>query len=358
MYLAAFHSRPVIKEVHLGGGTPTFFSAGNLRKLMEGLLKNATLAEDHEFGFEGHSNNTTEEHLKTLADLGFTRVSFGVQDFNDEVQQIINRKQSFEQINRVVQLAKKHGFSSINIDLLYGLPKQTAESIMNTIEKTISLRPTRIALYGYAHIPWIKAAQKSFEQWLPTPGERLEMYELGKKMLAAENYIDIGMDHFALSSDKLYQAFDKGQLHRNFMGYTTQESDLLIGLGMSAISDTWVAFSQNEKLLSKYYQRLDRNEFPIFRGHQLTREDLVIRKHILNLMSRFSTRWDQEELLQLAANYNLDLLEDLASDGLISWNGDGIKVLEAGKPYIRNICMTLDAHLWRTKKLSRFCQTV
>ena len=184
------------------------------------------------------------------------------------------------------------------------------------------------------------------------------MYQLGKQLLSSAGYVDIGMDHFALPTDTLFQAFDKGTLHRNFMGYTTQESDLLIGLGMSSISDSWTAFSQNEKLLSRYYERLDLHELPISRGHQLTEEDLVIRQHILNLMCRFETRWSEQELLQLGINYNLDLLESLSADGLITWDNRGVQVMEAGKPFIRNICMALDAHLWRSKNLSRFSQTV
>ncbi len=358
IYLNTFGATPIVKEIHLGGGTPTFFSAKNLRILIEGLLQNTTLADNYEFGFEGHPGNTTDQHLKTLSTLGFSRMSLGIQDFDPQVQKEINRNQTFAQVQRITELATAHGFQSINFDLIYGLPKQSTSSIASTIEQTIHLNPSRIAFYGYAHVPWIKAAQNSFERYLPLPEERASMYQLGKKMLTTAGYRDIGMDHFAQPGDKLCLAFDQGQLHRNFMGYTTQDTDLLIGLGMSAISDSWTAFSQNEKLLTKYYQRLDQKELPISKGHQLTVEDLKVRKHILNLMCRFKTSWSADELLEIGIGFNVELLNELKDDGLIHWDDRGMRITESGRPFIRNICMALDTRLSRTRKFSRFSQTV
>ncbi|HCX21691.1 MAG: oxygen-independent coproporphyrinogen III oxidase [Flammeovirgaceae bacterium] len=358
IYLNTFGARPIVKEIHLGGGTPTFFSAENLELLIGGILENVVLADNYEFGFEGHPGNTTEAHLKTLSRLGFRRISLGIQDFDPEVQKTINRKQTFEQVQHVTELARKYGFKSVNFDLIYGLPKQTTRSVAKTIEQTIQLNPSRIAFYGYAHVPWIKAAQKSFEQYLPLPEERAAMYQLGKRMLTAAGYRDIGMDHFAQDQDKLFQAFDQGQLHRNFMGYTTQDTDLLIGLGMSSISDSWTAFSQNEKLLNNYYSRLDKGELPITKGHQLTVEDLKIRKHILNLMCKFETKWTAEELLEIGIGFNVELLNHLKDDGLIAWDEHGVQILDTGRPFIRNICMALDSRLWNAQKFSRFSQTV
>lgn len=358
LYLDTFKSRPIIKEVHLGGGTPTFFSPENLQHLISGILQTGELAENFELGFEGHPNSTTEEHLITLSALGFKRISLGIQDFDPEVQRTINRTQTYDQVRKVTELARKHGFVSINFDLIYGLPKQTMQSLTKTIEQTVSLSPSRIAFYGYAHIPWIKAAQTSFEQYLATPEERSNLYQLGKKLFKSYGYNDIGMDHFATSDDRLYQAYDQGMLHRNFMGYTTQDTDLLVGLGMSAISDSWTAFSQNEKLISQYYKRLDHNEFPIMKGHQLTHEDLLIRKHILNLMCKFKTRWSASELLEIGVGFNVSLLNDLALDGLITWDEHGVDVTEIGKPFIRNICMALDTRLWMHQKTNRFSQTL
>lgn len=358
LYLATFGGQPIIREIHLGGGTPTFFSAENLKTLIDGLTYEATLSDDFVFGFEGHPNNTTEEHLKTLAALGFTRMSLGIQDFDPEVQKIINRKQSFSQVKEVTALARTYGFTSVNYDLIYGLPKQTISGIAQTIAQTIALKPDRIAFYGYAHVPWVKAAQKSYEQYLPSPAQRQNMYATGKKALMAHGYHDIGMDHFALPTDSLYEAFATGKLHRNFMGYTTQDTNLLIGLGMSSISDSWTAFSQNEKLLSRYYERLDRNELPISRGHQLTTEDLIIRRHILNLMCNFETTWEVSELLEIGFGFNTNLLATLVTDGFIQWTDTGIKINDAGKPFIRNICMALDARLWRSSQQASFSQTL
>lgn len=358
LYKNSLGEVPIIKEIHLGGGTPTFFSAENLKLLINGILLDCTLAEDFEFGFEGHPGNTTEAHLRVLASLGFTRVSFGIQDFDPLVQKTINRKQSYQQVEEVCRLARKHGFTSINFDLIYGLPSQSLQSIEDTISKTIALAPNRIAYYSYAHVPWIKAAQLSYEEQLPCPKIKSKMYQLGKQLLTAAGYMDVGMDHFALPQDNLYQAFLSGTLHRSFMGYTTQATKLLIGLGMSAISDSWTAFNQNHKLISNYYQSLDKNEFPIFKGHQLTEDDLIVREHILNLMCRFETLWNDKERLDLGMAYDLELLDTLKEDGLIIRDNYGIKVSDAGKPYIRNICMALDKKLLSSTQKIQFSQTV
>lgn len=358
LYKATFPSPPVIREIHLGGGTPTFFTPENLEVLIHGLLDGAVLPVGYEFGFEGHPGNTTEEHLRVLSQLGFTRVSFGIQDFDPEVQLIINRKQDYGQVERVTQLARAHGFTSINYDLIYGLPKQTESTIRKTIAQTIKLAPGRIAYYGYAHVPWIKRAQRSFQAYLPDADQKAAMYQLGKQLLVDAGYKDMGMDHFALPTDSLYRAFEQGRLHRNFMGYTTQASRLLIGLGMSAISDSWTAFSQNHKTLPQYYTSLDQDIFPSFRGHLLTQEDLLVRQHILHLMCQFETSWGQEEWMEMRENYHTRLLDQLASDQLIAWGQDGIRVLDAGKPFIRNVCMALDARLWKDQQAARFSQTV
>ncbi len=358
LYKSTFDGKPIIKEIHLGGGTPTFFSPENLKLLIDGLLFGCTVSEHFEFGFEGHPSNTTEAHLSTLAKLGFTRVSFGIQDFDPLVQKTIHREQSYEQVSEVCHLARKYGYTSINFDLIYGLPNQTLRSIEDAINKTTELAPNRIAYYSYAHVPWIKTAQLSYEEDLPSPTLKSKMYQLGKVMLTNAGYMDVGMDHFALPNDNLYEAFVSGSLHRSFMGYTTQATKLLVGLGMSAISDSWTAFNQNHKLIYNYYQSLDKNEFPILKGHQLTEEDLIVREHILNLMCRFETLWNEKEQLDLGMNYNMELLDTLQEDGLILWDNHGIKVLDAGKPYIRNVCMALDNNLISSSPKVQFSQTV
>ncbi|MEL7148989.1 MAG: oxygen-independent coproporphyrinogen III oxidase, partial [Bacteroidota bacterium] len=335
----------VIKDLHLGGGTPTFFSPANITRLINGINQNCLIANDAEFGFEGHPNNTTDEHLETMYDLGFRRVSFGIQDFDERVQRLINRIQPYENVRRVTESARSIGYESINYDLIYGLPGQTMESMETTMEQTIDLNPDRIALYGYAHVPGIKPAQRVFESQLPIAKERADFYQFSKKILTHAGYHDIGMDHFAKTGDTLHKAAKSGTLHRNFMGYSTQSTRLQIGLGVSAISDAWTAFSQNEKVIEQYYQRINKGEVPAFKGHILNRKDLTIRQHILNLMCRYQTQWHEEELNIFGLDMNFDLLESLQEDELIHVDKNGLEIKDKGKPFVRNICMTLDARL-------------
>ena len=350
LYLELIGKKPLLKEVHLGGGTPTFFSPQNLRKLMEGLYSRAIVAHDAEMSFEGHPNNTTREHLETLYDLGFRRVSFGIQDFDPEVQRIINRVQPYANVERVTREAREIGYESINFDLIFGLPRQTMESIISTIEKANGLKPDRIAFYSYAHVPWVSPGQRLYtEADLPRDEEKRALYEKGKQLFEAAGYVEIGMDHFALKTDKLYQASKDALLHRNFMGYSTNNTRLMIGLGASSISDTWTAFAQNLKKVETYQKEVERGHFPFFRGHILNREDLVLRQHILNLMCRFKTSWKVDDFKTFSLLEAKERLAELANDQLINLGEDSVQVLETGKPFIRNICMTLDARLWRNK---------
>ena len=247
LYLKHFSEKPKIKEIHLGGGTPTFFSAENLKKLITGILETSDLIENHEFSFEGHPNNTTEEQLTVLYDLGFRRCSFGVQDYDPIVQKTINRIQPFENVERVTKLARKLGYTSISHDLVFGLPKQNLQNIIDTIHKTKELKPDRIAFYSYAHVPWIKGVgQRGYdENDLPKDEVKRDLYEVGKQLFDKIGYVEVGMDHFALKSDSMYKAMKEKTLHRNFMGYTSGKTALMVGLGMSAISDSWYSFAQN-----------------------------------------------------------------------------------------------------------------
>jgi len=358
LYLELLQERPTIKEIHLGGGTPTFFSKDNLKWLIDKLLTGADLKEDHEFSFEGHPNNTTKEHLQTLYDLGFRRVSYGVQDYDTQVQLAINRIQPFENVKRVHEWSKEIGFTSVNHDLVFGLPLQTMRGIENTINKTNELRPDRIAFYSYAHVPWIKGnGQRGFdENDLPKNDEKRALYELGKQMFYENGYVEIGMDHFALKTDSLYKAMQNGTLHRNFMGYTAGATKVMIGLGMSAISDSWYSFAQNEKQLSDYEQRVDRGEIPVFRGHILNEEDLMIREQILNVMCNFRTKFmgEQEQFDEIKKR-----LEGLEADDLVSIEGRNVIVTEKGIPFVRNICMAFDLKLDPEKPKERmFSKTV
>ena len=350
LYTNFLPATPFIREIHLGGGTPTFFSPENLKMLIEGIFQKAEKAEDFDFSFEGHPNNTKIEHLETLYDLGFRRVSYGVQDYNLEVQLAIHRFQPFVNVKNVTVNARKIGYTSVGHDIIFGLPFQTVEHVRNTIAKTKELMPDRIAFYSYAHVPWIKGnGQRGFEDKdLPSASVKREMYETGKELLAEAGYIEIGMDHFALKTDSLYKAVEDKKLHRNFMGYTTSKTKVMIGLGVSAISDSWSGFAQNEKKIEDYYDRLDQNELPLYRGHLLTPEDEMIRQHILNLMCRLETSWESPDMFFPEIFNVLENLKEMEADGLLVIHQNSIEITEQGRPYVRNVCMAFDLLLQRT----------
>lgn len=349
LYCDLLPQRPNIKEIHLGGGTPTFFSPAHLQQLIEGILSRADKAEGYEFSFEGHPNNTTQAHLQTLYDLGFRRVSFGVQDYSPIVQKAIHRIQPFEHVAQATSAARAIGYTSVSHDLVFGLPFQRLEDVLLTIQKTTELLPDRLAFYSYAHVPWIKGnGQRGFkDEDVPRDEEKRKLYEEGKKMLTQKGYREIGMDHFALATDTLFTASEKGRLHRNFMGYTSSKTQVMIGLGVSSISDSWYAFAQNEKDIEAYYALLDRGEIPVMKGHVLTSEDLIIRKHILNLMCRFETSWSEPEMQFPELPELIEQLEEMEKDGLILISHTGIEVNERGKPFVRNLSMAFDLRLKR-----------
>ncbi|WP_445720020.1 oxygen-independent coproporphyrinogen III oxidase [Flavobacterium sp.] len=347
LYCELFPTQPIIKEIHLGGGTPTFFSPENLERLINGIFDYATKAPEHEFSFEGHPNNTTKQHLQKLYNIGFRRVSFGVQDYSPHVQEAIHRVQPFHNVAKVTFWAKEIGYTSIGHDLIFGLPFQNLHDVQDTIDKTKSLFPDRLAFYSYAHVPWIKGnGQRGFnDEDLPKDDEKRELYEEGKKQLAKNGYHEIGMDHFALENDSMYTSFKEEKLHRNFMGYTASKTQLMIGLGVSSISDSWYSFAQNEKTIEDYYARLADNQLPVFKGHLLTSEDLIIRKHILNLMCQFSTSWKDKSLDFPELRSVLESLKEMEDDGLLTIQNESITVTEKGKPFVRNICMAFDLRL-------------
>ena len=349
LYCTILEEKPIIKEIHLGGGTPTFFSPKNLEHLITGIFSKAEKAPNYEFSFEGHPNNTTREHLQKLYDLGFRRVSFGVQDYSEKVQKAIHREQPFQNVARATFWAREIGYTSIGHDIIFGLPFQEVEDVIDTIEKTKSLQPDRLAFYSYAHVPWIKGnGQRGFkDEDIPKDDKKRMLYEIGKKSLFENGYFEIGMDHFALKEDSLYNAFQTGKLHRNFMGYSSSKTQLMIGLGVSSISDSWYSFAQNVKDLEDYYQLLEMNKLPFYRGHLLTSEDLIIRKHILNLMCQFETSWENSDAYFDEIPAILIELEEMEKDGLLVIGKDKITVTEAGKPFVRNICMGFDLLLKR-----------
>lgn len=351
LYVDLLGEKPKISELHIGGGTPTFFSAENLKLLLQGIFSRSVKADEAELSFEGHPNNTSEGHLKMLHALGFTRVSFGVQDYNKTVQRAINRIQPFENVKNVTELARKHGFTSVGHDIIFGLPFQTTEDVIHTIKKTKELMPDRIAFYSYAHVPWIKGnGQRGYNELdLPTGPEKRRQYEIGKRMLEESGYVEIGMDHFALRDESLYRAMTMNRMHRNFMGYTASKTQVMIGLGVSAISDGWYGFAQNVKEVEEYQNLVDNNILPVLRGHLLNKEDLIIRSHILNLMCHFETSWKSDDMKFSELPDVLIRLKEMETDGLIEIESDRIQVTEKGRPFVRNVCMSFDLRLTRKK---------
>lgn len=361
LYCELLEEKPIIKEIHLGGGTPTFFSVEHLTQLIKGILAKAEIAPEHEFSFEGHPNNTTYEHLQGLYDLGFRRVSYGVQDYNETVQKAIHRIQPYENVKQVTEWAREIGYTSISHDLVFGLPFQSLEDVLTTIGQTNTLMPDRLALYSYAHVPWIKGnGQRGFKDAdVPKDEIKRQCYEEGKKKLLAHGYHEIGMDHFALESDSMYQAFKEGSLHRNFMGYTASKTQVMIGLGISSISDSWYSFAQNVKTIEEYYECLEQNEIPVVKGHVLSQEDLIIRKHILNLMCSFTTSWADEHMQFAEIDEVLEQLKEMSQDQLIKIVDSSVTILEKGKPFVRNICMAFDLRLKRKMPENRiFSMTI
>jgi oxygen-independent coproporphyrinogen-3 oxidase len=362
LYLTALgRKEPIpLAEMHLGGGTPTFLSPAELERMIGGILKDTRRTEDSELSIESDPRVTTPEHLATLARLGFTRLSLGIQDFDPRVQQAVNRIQTEAQVRAVTEGARDAGFTSINYDLIYGLPFQTLGSIEQTVGAVRHLRPERIAFYAYAHVPWFKPGQRHFtEDDLPRGDDKRALYELGRAMLEEAGYREIGMDHFALETDSLLRAAREDTMHRNFMGYTPRHVAPLIGLGVSSISDSWDAFVQNEKVVEVYQERIGRGELPTVRGHRLTREDLVLRRHILNLMTRFETDWSSAGGYTPFLEAVGDRLEEPLRDGLVLLEGSRCRVTEAGRPFLRNICMAFDARLARNAGEARqFSRTV
>ncbi|MBS1574965.1 MAG: oxygen-independent coproporphyrinogen III oxidase [Bacteroidetes bacterium] len=349
LYRKLMNQAPVIRELHIGGGTPTFFSPRNLDRLFTAIFKHSIIHPKHEFSIEGHPNNTTVQHLKVLYNAGFRRISYGVQDNDPDVQRIINRIQPFENVKYATEKARETGFQSVNFDLIYGLPLQTTETVRNTINKVSGLMPDRIAYYSYAHVPWASKGQRLFDESnLPSAEEKLALYIEGKNLLLHHGYADIGMDHFALPADDLYKAWDKGKLHRNFMGYTTQNTGILLGLGVSSISDTGNAYAQNEKALHDYYEQINKGILAVRKGYFLSNEDRSFKKYILDISCKGQTEFKPADK-EILEGFVFPKLEGLQTDKLIQFSEAGLQLTPQGHYFIRNICSAFDLYLDGTK---------
>lgn len=350
LYLETLAEKPLLREIHLGGGTPTFFSPESLRDLLEPILATSEVADDFAGSFEAHPSSASYKHLKGLRELGFRRLSIGVQDFNPAILLVINRPQTEEQVEQVTRWARELGYDSINYDLIFGLPHQTAADIRYNVGKLRQLRPERIAFYSYAHVPWIKPSQRAYsEKDLPKGAAKRALYELGCDLLEEAGYREIGLDHFALPEDELSIAQDNGDLHRNFMGYTAAHTGLCIALGASSIGDTWTAFAQNEKKVERYQERVLAGEFPLIKGYELNEADQVIRRHILSLMCQQEIKWPAPADQHPAFLEGLDRLQELEEDQLIQRQPFGLRVTPAGRPFLRNIALAFDSHYWAAR---------
>ena len=360
LYRNILPSAPIIHEIHLGGGTPTFFSPENLTALIEGILKGSVLAPHPELSVEVHPNYTQHSHLQALREIGFNRISLGVQDFDPQVQYIINRIQTVEQTWKVVDEARSLGYESVNFDLIYGLPRQNLDSIRHTFSHVAKMKPDRIAFYSYAHVPWKSKGQRRYtDDDVPRAKEKFDMFLTGRTLLEQNGYQHVGMDHFALPSDKLLIASQKGRLHRNFMGYTTTNHKLLIGLGASSISDTWGAMAQNEKTVEVWEQKVAEGLFPIVTGHLLSDWEKQIRIQILNLMCKLETKpLDASGSSEWINSLEVGM-KGLLSDGLVEWNGDILRVTSLGKQFVRNVAAVFDPNLSDKKEaLPQFSKAI
>ena len=344
-------ARKPLRQLHLGGGTPTFLSAQNLGRMIREILKNVVIEPDQfAASVEVDPRRTSPEQLKVLFDLGFTRVSMGVQDFDPEVQRLVNRVQPFAETSNLTQAARTMGYTSVNFDLIYGLPKQNLESFKYSIEQTIQLRPDRIALYSFALVPWIKPQQRLFkDEDLPQGAAKRALYEAAYTRLIDAGYIEIGMDHFALPTDSLAQGLHERTLHRNFMGYTEMRTDVLLGLGVSSISETTECFHQNEKVLPLFEKKVRAGEIATLRGHLLDLDDQAQRLQILNFMTQGQVQLrDPEQVLDVR-----NFLSDMITDGLVEIEGDWLKITTLGRPFLRNACVVLDHRLRKQKPDTR-----
>lgn len=342
-------ARPVT-QFHWGGGTPTYLSPEQLDELFSFVRDRFTFAPDAELGVEVDPRVTSLGHLETLRRLGFNRLSMGIQDFNPQVQEAVHRIQPFELTRDLIQNARRLGFDSINVDLIYGLPYQTAESFADSVSRVLTLRPDRVAMFSYAHVPWLKKQQGSFQKHLPEGMEKFRVFRRGLQLFIDAGYLYIGMDHFALPGDELAVAQQNRTLHRNFQGYTTKAGADLYGMGVSAISGIGSSFLQNYRDVPNYRSAVESSGLATMRGYHLSGDDRLrgtIISRILCHAVLDTEQIEKEFSLQFPATFSRELqaLREFERDGMVAWEGRTLRVLPLGRIFIRNIAMLFDAHL-------------
>lgn len=353
-----------VTQLHLGGGTPTFLSQREMYQLMDSVRSRFTLVPNGEYSIEIDPRKVSFDVVEFLADLGFNRMSVGVQDFDHDVQVAVNRVQSMEETGLVIEAARATGFKSISMDLIYGLPKQNVISFNRTLEKVLELSPDRLSLYSYAHLPGLFKPQRRINAVeLPSADSKLQILQLAIRRLTEAGYVYIGMDHFAKPDDELTVAQRQGRLHRNFQGYSTQAECDLLAFGVSAIGKIGPVYAQNVKTLEEYYDRLDRDELPVLRGVELTADDLLRRSIIQALMCHFELSIESIEIAHLIKfrEYFAEELRDLAvmaEAGLLSIDDDWISVLPAGRMLVRGIAMVFDRYLRADRERARYSKVI
>ena len=348
--------RTSVRQLHWGGGTPTFLTLDEMRELHARIVARFGIEPDAEVAIEVDPRVTTREQLELLRELGFNRLSMGVQDFTPEVQEAITRYQTEEETVELVRSCRELGFESLNVDLIYGLPKQTPETFVTNLHKTIALRPERVAVYSYAHVPWMKANQRKTEETvLPAPEVKLRLFGEAREAFLEAGYEAIGMDHFALPEDELAVAAREGELHRNFMGYTTRPAPDMIGLGVSAIGDVGNAYFQNRKILPDYQRHVLDGKLPVFRGVVLTPEDVLRRDVIQSIMCNWQVdrrAIEKRHSIDFEETFATELgeLEREVAEGFVEVDPEGIRVVGTGRLFVRNIAMVFDERLRRMKR--------
>jgi oxygen-independent coproporphyrinogen-3 oxidase len=360
---ALLHPKRKVVQLHFGGGTPTFLSPDEIRALGRMIRDRFKVAAEVEAGVEIDPRRLSRDHITALRDVGFNRASIGVQDHDPVVQTAVHRIQPFAQTQRVVDWIRSAGFTSLNLDLIYGLPHQTPASFERTLSDILVLRPDRFAIFNYAHVPWIKPAQRIFkEDTLPSADVKLQILKLTIEKLTSEGYVYIGMDHFARADDELAVAQRNKTLQRNFQGYSTRGGADIYAFGMSSISQADGLYWQNEKELPAYYRALDEARLPIAKGCVLTTEDKIRRQVIMRLMCDLGLDFGaMSETLGVDFEEHfgceIDSLADLEADGLVERTATGLRVTDLGRLLIRNIAMRFDAYL-PTDKERRFSRTI
>ncbi len=349
--LVPFLAASPVTQIHWGGGTPTYLSCEQMEDLFHEYEKYFSISPSAEISLELDPRVTSYEQLKTLRHLGFNRVSMGVQDFDPKVQEAIHRHQTEEQTQKAYAWCRELGFSSVNMDFVYGLPFQTRDSFEKNLRTIVALGPDRLAFYNYAHVPWHVPYQKLIpEHALPTAHLKVELFESALSIFKEAQYLPIGLDHFAKSNDELIRAFETRTLRRNFMGYTTQKDSLLLAFGVSSISDVDDVYSQNFRKLSDYYRALDEDKWPVMKGHVLSPDDRLRRHVIMELMCALELsipRVEKQFLISFSETFSKELLalKRMSEEGFLTMDSQKISVTELGRIFLRNICMVFDAYL-------------